>query len=70
MVSSVSVSPVEEGFISVLQRLQHFPLADVVWLDSALDDLVLRLLLCPGGPALPVLCHDDLRLLLLVQSKM
>ena len=36
--------PVEERFIPILQRLEHFPLADVVWLDSTLDDLVLGLL--------------------------
>ena len=37
-------SPVKQGLIPVLEGLQHFPLPDVVRLDPALDDLVIRLL--------------------------
>ena len=46
----------------------HLPLADVVWADPAADDLVVRLLLGPDGPALVVLVHYHLLLLLDVQT--
>ena len=46
----------------------HLPLADVVGADPAADDLVVRLLLGPDGPALVVLVHYHLLLLLDVQT--
>lgn len=65
--------PVEEGLVSILHTLEHFPLADVVRTDSRLDDLVVGILLGPGRPALLVLLHDHLLLVLdgkaIVRSK-
>merc|ERR1719245_1979725 len=67
LIEVIHQQSVEQCLIPVLQRLQHLPLPDVVRLDSTLDDLIIRLLLSSGSPALPVLRHDHLALLHLVQ---
>ena len=38
------MQPVKQSFISILQRLENFPLSDVVRLHSALDNLIFRFL--------------------------
>ena len=60
--------PVEQGLVPVLHGLEDLPLPDVVRADAGLDDLVLGLLLGAGRPALVVLLHDDLLLVLDVQA--
>ena len=50
-------------------HILHLPLADVVGTDPAADDLVVRLLLGPDCPALIVLVHYHLLLLLDVQTE-
>ena len=80
--------PIEQSFISVLERLQNFPFSDVVRLHSTFYNLIIWLLKInwkyflsmtlkfylsnlfrSGCPSLSVLCHYDICLLNLVQSK-
>ena len=38
------MQPVEQSFISILKRLENFPLPDVIRLHSTLDNLIIRFL--------------------------
>ena len=60
---------VVQSLIPVLQPLEHCPLPDVVRIHPALDDLILRLLSCAGGPALAELLYNVLLLFLDTQAR-